>query len=166
MNWERSWPSLELKQSRDSLLELRALVALGSAEDASVLAQLARFLTIRSTGHVEFTFDKCVQHYAEAKSHPNIVRYVTSSLFRGKSVRPNILIERMDDVDATWAVELTDFLKLDDEQLYRELAFMVDKRNRIAHGQNHGLGTKKAIDLCDVAVAVADWIVKRMDPRT
>ena len=165
MSWNSSWPSLALKQSRDSLSELRAQVASTGIGDSSMLAQPARFLTIRSTGHIEFTFDQCIEHYAEAKSHPNIARYVTQHLYKGKSVKPSVLVARLREMNEDWANELHGHLKEDDEHLERELNFMVNKRNKIAHGQNHGLGTRKALDLCDVAIDVGDWLVKRMDPR-
>lgn len=165
MSWSTAWPSLDLQQSRDSLLDLRSLVQGGLEKDATILTQLCRFLTIRSTGHIEFTFDRCLEHYASSKSHPFVAGYVGSTLFKGRSVKPGILVERMGDLNSVWADELNAILNEDDERLRRELAFMVEKRNRIAHGQNHGIGLRKALDLCDVAIAIGDWIVERMDPR-
>lgn len=164
MSWTAAWPSLDLKQSRDSLLELKSIVSATNV-DAPLLAQLARFLSIRSTGHVEFTLDKCLEHFATAKSHPYISSYVISGLYRGRGVKPDTLIDRFRDINPELALRLETFLAQDDERLRRELAFMVDKRNRIAHGQNHGLSTRKALDLSDVAIEVGDWIVANLDPR-
>lgn len=165
MTWAHSWPSLDLKQSKDSLVDLRSAVA-ESNVDAPILAHLCRLLAVRSAGHLEFTFDKCLEHFANAKSHPYIAGHVIASLYKGRSVKPNALIDRFRDINTDLAVDLEILLAADDERLRRELAFLVDRRNAIAHGQNHGLRTRKALDLADVALEVGDWIVERLDPRT
>jgi hypothetical protein len=55
-------------------------------------------------------------------------------------------------------------LDANDERLARELAFLVDCRNKIAHGLNEGIGSQKALALKDVAVEIADWFVLRFNP--
>jgi len=55
-------------------------------------------------------------------------------------------------------------LEADDQRLRRELAFLVDRRNKIAHGLNEGIGTVKALALKDVASEAADWFIARFNP--
>jgi hypothetical protein len=67
--------------------------------------------------------------------------------------------------DGAWADELDQVLSEDDERLGRELDFLVDRRNKIAHGLNEGIGVRKALDLVEPAVTIGDWFVNKMDPR-
>ena len=66
--------------------------------------------------------------------------------------------------DATWCAEFEQLLSDDDERLKREWAFLVDRRNRIAHGLNEGITRDKALMLKDVVVEVADWFILRFNP--
>ena len=52
----------------------------------------------------------------------------------------------------------------DDQRLYREVTFLVDRRNKIAHGENEGIGAAKAMRLKGVACELADWFVLRFNP--
>lgn len=166
MSWAGAWPSPILKQSRDSLIDLYALVDAGSASGSdTVLAQLSRLLVIRATGHIEFTLEQSLVHFASAKSHPHVANYILSTVFHGRTVKPHIFLERIKDIDGSWAEELTSFLNEDDQLLYRELAFMVDRRNKLAHGQNQGIGVRKALDLANVALVIGDWLTETIDPR-
>lgn len=60
--------------------------------------------------------------------------------------------------DTSWGEELDDFLK-DDEPLERETRFVVDRRNRIAHGPSEGISARKAIDLYQNAQEITDWLI-------
>jgi hypothetical protein len=66
--------------------------------------------------------------------------------------------------DTTWAGDLLDVLEADDQRLHREVSFLVDRRNKIAHGLNEGVGTVRALQLSDVACEVSDWFLARFDP--
>lgn len=61
--------------------------------------------------------------------------------------------------------DFTAFLDADDQRLRRELEFLVDRRNRIAHGLNEAIGSRKALDLKAVACEIADWLVLRLNPN-
>ena len=64
-----------------------------------------------------------------------------------------------------WAKELDIYLDADDQAVKRELEFLVDRRNKIAHGQSESVNLRKSLDLCRMALAVGDWAVTTMDPR-
>ena len=64
--------------------------------------------------------------------------------------------------DSAWANELAEFLEADDQTLQREVAFLVDRRNKIAHGLNEGVGPVKALALKGVACDVGDWFIARL----
>ena len=166
MSWPSAWPSKVLSASRGSLVELRGTVNTSTTgNDETIHAALARFLIVRSAGHVEFTFDQCIGSFAIAKSHPAIASYVTSGLYTGRNPWPGTLVGRLSRLSNGWGQELDAFLREEDERRRRELSFLVDRRNKIAHGLSEGIGRRKALDLCDMAVEVADWLVLRLDPR-
>lgn len=154
-----------MQNSRQRLEDLRALVDAVSPEPIEVGTQLARFLVIRASGYVEHTFETCIQHYAEAKSHPAVARYVKAGLFKGRNPKPEVLLERTGNLSEAWAEQLRLFLDDDDGRVRRELEFMVDRRNRIAHGQSESIGRVKALALADVALELGEQIISTIDPR-
>lgn len=66
--------------------------------------------------------------------------------------------------DDAWADELNDLLNDNDEYLKRELEFLVDRRNKIAHGLSEGITVRKAIILFDAAQDISDWFVAQFRP--
>jgi hypothetical protein len=137
---------------------------LDSETSDDVQAALARFLAVRSCGHVEFTFDECLAQYAAAKAHPSVASYVREGLFTGRNPRPDALTQRLRRLNPEWADELDAYFGERDGERTRELSLLVDRRNGISHGQNEGLGVRKALDLAAVAVDIADWVMLRLDP--
>jgi hypothetical protein len=60
--------------------------------------------------------------------------------------------------------ELLDLLDDNDGHMRRELALLVDRRHKIAHGESEGIGPKKTLELVAVARTVADWFVRVLNP--
>ena len=118
----------------------------------NIEAALARFLTVRACGHLEFTFDECVSEFARVKSHPAVASHVRDGLFRGRNPRPDVLVKRLGALDPRWATSLDAHLSADDNRLRRELGLLVDRRNSISHGQNEGLGARKALELAELSL--------------
>ena len=133
--------------------------------DEEAVAALARFLVVRSCGYVEQVSEECCRAYVTAKSDPRTTAFAASWLGKGRGPHPDKLIELVGKFDGDWAVELAAKFDADDQELRREIAFLVNRRNRIAHGLNEGLGVRKALDLCMYAKQVADWFILRLDPR-
>ncbi|MEU9805139.1 HEPN domain-containing protein [Mycobacterium sp. NPDC050853] len=167
MAWEGAWPPHEVYQSRRRLTQLRDTIdQLPADTDDEIRASLARFLAVRSCGHVEFTFDECVAQYAKSKSHPNIAGYVRGGLFKGRNPRPEILVQRLRMLNQEWGNELDVLFQEGDNFRSRELGLLVNRRNGISHGQNEGLTPRKALDLAKLALEVADWISTRLHPES
>jgi hypothetical protein len=167
MTWQGAWPPHEVHLSRQRLIQLRNTVNNITPEtDDEIRSALARFLAVRSCGHVEFTFDECLARYAEAKAHPNVAGYVREGLFTGRNPKPDILVKRLRTLDQEWANELEFFFAEEDHYFSRELGLLVTRRNGISHGQNEGLTPRKSLDLASVALDVADWISERLHPGT
>ena len=56
-------------------------------------------------------------------------------------------------------------LDADDERCRRELAFMMDRRNKISHGISESVNRSKALVLKDIACELADWFILRFNPE-
>lgn len=135
------------------------------AEPPEVSAELSRFLVVRSTGYIEHTFETCIKHFSEAKSHPAVARHVSAGLFRGRNPKPEALLTRMAGFDEKWAADLLALFKDEDGKISRELEFMVDRRNKIAHGQSESVNRRKALDLAEIALDLGEWLTTLIDPR-
>ena len=165
MNWPSAWPPHEVDLSRQRLVQLIGVVdGLKSDTLDDVKTALARFLAVRSCGHVEFSFDECLARYAAAKAHPSVASYVREGLFTGRNPHPDALVQRLRRLNSEWADELETYFAEGDGERTRELGLLVTRRNGISHGQNEGLGLRKALDLAAVALDIADWMTMRLDP--
>lgn len=166
MAWPGSWPSHALTQSRERLVELRNTVnELPSTTPSATEGALSRFLVVRACGHIEFTFDEAFCSFAESKSSPAIASFVRSQFFRGSNPSAERLSQTLRKLDETRAERFTAFVEDHDGELQRELSFLLDRRNKIAHGQSESVGRVKAIALSNVSLRLADWLLDELDPR-
>jgi hypothetical protein len=164
--WTSAWPSLEIVNLKNSLKALEKLVNDTSpSRGDDVDSALARFLVVRTCGYVEQVVEICCKSYLRSKSDPRSSSYGTSWLGRGRNPSTEALVSLVRRFDGIWAEKLALLLNEDDERLGRELDFLVDRRNKIAHGLNEGIGVRKALDLVEPALTVADWFIQTMDPR-
>lgn len=158
------WPTLRIHQLRQDLDNLRTVVS-GYHDSDDVRAALSRFYTIRACGLVEKIVVECSNAYVDSRSDVRTTQYALSWLPWGTtSAHPGSLLEHVGRFDSVWREELEVFLKADDEFLWRELAGLVQKRNRIAHGESEGVSTVKALEYGDIARSVCDWFQARFDP--
>lgn len=160
-----AWPSIELQNLQKSLSAYSEVVR-KEAFDASddVVRALSRFLVVRSCGYLEQVSESCARTYLQEKSSPRTASFGASWLGRGRSPTPGNLVAFVDRFDTAWSEELQEMFDAEDERLSRDLSFLVDRRNKIAHGLNEGIGAAKALDLAQVSVEVADWFILRFDP--
>jgi hypothetical protein len=161
-----SWPSLQIQRLESSLLALRSLVDLNARSgDDDVVRELSRFLVVRSCGFLEQVTEECCREYLGSKSDRRSADFGASWLGRGRNPSSANLVALVGRFDAAWSSELEALMKDDDERLQRELSFLVDRRNKIAHGLSEGIGARKAIDLADMVREITDWFQLRLDPR-
>lgn len=162
--WDDPWPSRALMDLSRSLKTLEIIVQ-GQKPSEPASAELSRFLVVRICGYLEQSVEESCRSYLRSKSDPRSAMFGESWFGRGASPRPEFLIKLVQRFDRAWADELDALLRRDDELLKRELEFLVDKRNRISHGLNQGVGQRKALDLVSTVRQVADWFINRFDPR-
>jgi hypothetical protein len=136
-----------------------------SDQNDEVTAALSALLVIRSSGYLEQVVIESLRAYTHSKSIPRVSSYAISWVSTGLNPRPRKLEEFVRRMDGDWSAELVEFFDADDQRLRREIALLVDRRNKLAHGQAEGVGATKAVALSDDAVTVADWFLNRYDPR-
>jgi hypothetical protein len=164
--WTGAWPPLEIDQLDNSLKLVEALVRSPERDRPDeVTAALARFLVVRTCGYLEQVIEVCCRSLIISKSAPVIASFGGSWLGRGTNPAPEKLAALAGRFSSAWADELDELLNKDDQRLRREIALLVDRRNKIAHGLSEGIGSRKALDLLDPAREVADWFILRLDPR-
>lgn len=159
------WPSLELENSRKKLVLLRDLVDSLDVGEKGIDAELARFLVVRSCGHIEFSLEESLACFVGEHSRGSVASYVRGGLFRGRNPKSGTMIDVLRRFESSWATDFEEFLGRDLGLYQRELDFLVDRRNKIAHGQSEGVTRRKALDLCGYALEIADWLVDCFDPR-
>lgn len=159
------WPPLEvtrLGQKLDALSELVRQCA--RTDDTEVANALARLLVVRSSGYVEQVIYETCRSFVEEKSGGLVRAFAHSWLERTRIPEPSNIVMLLGRFDKLLADEFEEIIDADDEELRRELMLLVDRRNRIAHGQNEGITPRKALDLYVAACGIADWFVLRMNP--
>jgi hypothetical protein len=161
------WPSLaalQLTSAYDGLVELVRRPARDQPD--AVSAALARFLVVRASGYVEQVAAEACRAFLESKTYvPQSRAFALSWLRYGVNPTPEHLLELVSRFDGAWGKEFQAFMSADDELLHRELSFLVDRRNKIAHGTSEGIGAAKALELSGHARAIGGWFLARFDPR-
>lgn len=164
--WAGAWPSLAITNLRRSLATVRVLIEQPSADQPDdVTRALSAHLVIRASGYLEQVVIESLRAHAQAKSMERIAAYATSWISNGLNPAPGKLEEFVRRMDGDWAEELKQLLDDDDQRLRREVALLVDRRNKLAHGLSEGVSAIKALSLSDDAETVANWFIQRYDPR-
>jgi hypothetical protein len=160
------WPPtgvLALANSLNELAEIVGEISRNGDADREV-AWLAKLLVVRSCGYLEQVMLQVGLGLTEAKSGGPVRSFALSWYPTYRNPSPDQVVNWVGRFDPEWSIELREILDAEDELIARELALLVDRRNRIAHGLNEGIGVRKALDLKETATTVADWLVLRFNP--
>lgn len=162
----KDWPTREIVIIQQSLTTLEKVVQdLPHSTSDAINGSLARFLVVRICGTIEQIIEQCCKSYLLSKSDFRSSSFGHSFFGRGANPKPTALITLVRKFDPLWAEELEQLFLDDDELLHREIEFLVDRRNKIAHGLNEGIGVRKALDLVRPAEILTNWFIERFDPR-
>jgi RiboL-PSP-HEPN len=161
-----TWPSLTIQNLDRGLSRVAALVEHPAPDEPDQVTQaLARFLVIRTCGHLEKTIQECLRAYVENKSFGRVKFFSHSWLVRINNPEPERLIELVGRFDGTLGADLRGLFEDNDFELKREISLLIEKRNAIAHGESEGIGSRKALDLLKYSKSLADWFILNFDPR-
>lgn len=161
-----TWPPWEAKSAHDNLDSLVRVVETASRDktDSDLLGWLGRLLVVRTSGYVELTVYAVLRGHVTEKSGGTVRSFAHSWLERSRNPTPEALEAVLGRFDLKYASEFAELLDADDQLLRRDLSFLVDRRNKIAHGENEGVRAKRALELVPSAESVADWFILRFNP--
>lgn len=159
------WPPSDLVKLEQSLDELANSIRnrpIGRSDDEQIW--LTRFLIVRSCGYLEQVLYRCAIQHLEARSGGTARSFSLSWLNR--SINPSVDNVRvtLGRFDQAIVDEFEKMLNENGGELNNDLSALVTKRHAIAHGENDGLGDRRALALQQVAKDLADWIIRRLCP--
>lgn len=159
------WPPRPLLPLRQGLDELAEAVRNRPRERSDTeQIWLTRFLVIRTCGHLEQVAYETARGYISVKSGGLVRAFAESWLAHTKNPTPDNLLELVGRFKVELRDNLNTLFEKEDQRLRREISFLVNRRNKIAHGMSEGVGTTKALSLKADAQLVGDWIVANLDP--
>lgn len=156
------WPPKLVSSLRRNLDDYADFVR--DCADSDTLQHLTRLLVVRSCGFLEQTSFEVARGYVESRSGGLSRSFALSWLERTKNPSELNLMELVGRFDESIKFNFDAFLHANDDYLSRELHFLIDRRNKIAHGLNENLNREKALTLKDVSVTIADWFITHLDP--
>ncbi|WP_373997257.1 HEPN domain-containing protein [Duganella sp. SG902] len=157
-----SWPPYQVHRLRDSLEELGEVVK--AASDVDILPWLTRMLVVRSSGYIEQTCREVFWGYIAERSGGLVKTFGHSWLDKSRNPSPDSLLGMIGRFDLNLKNDFDGLLEMDDQRLRRELAYLVDRRNHIAHGLSEGINRDKALTLKDVSLEISDWFILKFNP--
>jgi hypothetical protein len=121
-------------------------------------------LVVRSCGYLEQAVAECSRGFVRQKSGGLVKTFALTWLERSRNPTPVRLIELAGRFDASMRDDFELLLEFEDRRLHDALASLVEKRNRIAHGQNEGVNRDRALALAAASEELADWWIVRLNP--
>jgi len=125
---------------------------------------LTRFLVVRTCGHLEQVAYETARAYVDAKSGGLVRAFASSWLVKTRNPTPENLLDLAARFGRSLGERLGELLEKDDQHLHREISFLVDRRNKIAHGLSEGLSAAKALALENDADIVGGWLIENFHP--
>jgi len=164
MRGVKTWPPWNVTSLREKLDDLATIVENSKGMDPDVLTWMTRMLVIRSSGFLEQTAKEVCFYHVQSRSGGIVRSFAQSWLERSRNPSPENLGNLVGRFDGLLHDELLDLLDKDDQRLRRGLAFLVDRRNKIAHGLNEGVNREKSLELKQIAIELSDWLILRFNP--
>lgn len=158
------WPPWNVTSLERQLDSLAAAVRTPGDRPDEEQIWLTRFLVVRACGYLEQAVHEVVIGHLRSRSAGMIRSFSVSWMSRSRNPSPENLLEVVGRFDTSMQHELEQKLNADDGMVRRELSLLVHRRHHIAHGENEGLGSRKALDLVDLAKDLADWFILALRP--
>ena len=165
MSRSHTWPPPELKRLETQLDSLTRAVEEGSERDIDEQIWLTRFLIIRACGYLEQVVHATVIGHIQQGSYGTARSFALSWLERSRNPSRDNLVTTLGRLDAELSREFEELLERNDKEFHQNLYLLVGRRHQIAHGENEGLSSQKAISLTKFAKELADWFILRLNPN-
>lgn len=157
-----AWPPYQVHRLREALEDLGTAVK--NTTDLDMLPWLTRMLVVRSSGYIEQTSREVFWGYIEDRAGGLIKSFSHSWLDKSRNPTPDALLLMIGRFDDNLKDEFDQLLEQDDQRLRRELAYLVNRRNHIAHGLSEGINRDKALLLKEISLEISDWLVLKFNP--
>lgn len=161
---KNQWPPKGLALIEGGLDQLAVAIADDTSRGIDEQVWLTRFYVVRACGYLEQVVKETVTAHIEARAGGTVRTFALSWLTRSRTPSPENLCEVLGRLDGNMRHDLEDYLDAEDGHVRRELSLLVHRRHHIAHGLNEGLGTKKALELGQLAKDLADWFIRVLNP--
>ncbi|MFC8917848.1 HEPN domain-containing protein [Streptomyces sp. NPDC057116] len=161
-----SWPPrnvVALRQAIEPLADWVKNTPASRTDDEKIW--LVRFFVVRTCGYLEQVVYECARAYVDGKSGGPVRSFSQSWIARSRNPSPENMLELAGRFGGQFEDSLRSLLDDDDQRLYRELALLVDRRHKIAHGLNEGLTGTKALALYECSLEVAAWFLDNLNPH-
>ncbi|WP_336028800.1 hypothetical protein [Geodermatophilus sp. FMUSA9-8] len=120
---------------------------------------LSRYIVIRSAGFLESTRDTAASQFVASVAPAEVVRRVDDALGRGQGAAPKQLSDFLRTFSPSWATLLDEAFDARDGELRSRVGALIAARKKVAHGEGDPVTLTRALEGCEAAVTVADWIV-------
>jgi hypothetical protein len=161
----KQWPPKLVSSLERSLQQLaKSVRELPSQRSDDEQVWLSRFLVVRTCGYLEQVIYETARDYVREKSGGLVRSFASSWLAKTRNPTPDNMLELVGRFDAGLERDLREMLEADQGHLYREISFLVDRRNKIAHGLNESVNTRKALDLLNETEKIAEWFIANLKP--
>jgi hypothetical protein len=113
-----------------------------SIDDDDLKKDIARYVCVLVSGHIEESLRILINDYAKGKSSPIIQKYVDSNVKKITNCKFNKIVEILNSFHGPWAEEFSINVKNQEpipDQYKDSIDSVVAIRHRIAHGKNTGI---------------------------
>lgn len=158
-----SWPAAELQLLEQGLDEtIRLVNRLGRQDDEEATAVASLFLVVRASGYLEQVLLVALRAHIVANAESRIANFTVSGLPRSANPSAEYLANLFKRLDPAWASELNELLDDNNRRIRDDLKFLLEVRNKIAHGASQTVGRRRAVELARVSKDLADWFIRRL----
>lgn len=120
-----------------------------------------RYLCILTACYIEQSFKEIAYEYSR-RINPEMAAYVEKSWPKGKNFKKESIATQLGKFKKEWKQEFEAWIS-DQQEIGQKLDNLVDKRNRIAHGHDDGIGFITTKDYYEnVAIKIVEKIESLM----
>ena len=159
------WPKRDVRIARQQFKNLIEQARDRFREDPSDDV-FSRFLLIRSSGYLEYGFEKTLCDWAEGQASPKVAGFVRSNFGKGRNPSPEKLRDVLGKFDSELRARFDMRIAEDDDLVKREVQWMVDRRNKIVHGESENVTASRSLKIAERCSELVDWLIEELRPET